>query len=114
MEIQNVNILLNVDTKFEPKAKYAFRIMMRILGYNPVFFTKISSQEIHIYYGTRTTETYPLKIYRSIETALFFNQKNEYPSSKYNSVNYQKEYIPFLFSLKGEIFSISPKSVYFG
>jgi hypothetical protein len=69
------------------------------------FFNKTTSEDIHIYYGLRTSEQFPVRIYRGVETALFFNKKELYPEKNYNSVCYRNEYIPFLFSQPGEIFS---------
>ena len=107
-----IHILLQVDEKFEPKAKYIFRTIFRILGYKIRFFKNVTSEEIHIYYGTQTKEKYPIRIYRSIETALFFNKKEMYPEERFNSYLYRNEYIPFLFSMPGDIFSIHESSVF--
>jgi len=94
-----------VDEKFEPKAKYVFRTMLKLMGYQVRFFTKTTSQDIHLYYGLRTQEKYPVRIYRGMETALFFNKKEVYPEANFNSVCFHDEYIPFLFSQPGKIYS---------
>ncbi len=63
--------------KFEPKAKYVFRTLFSILGYKVRFFNKTTSEDIHVYYGLRTSEQFPVRIYRGVETALFFQQKGD-------------------------------------
>jgi hypothetical protein len=108
---KTVHVFLKVDEKFEPKAKYVFRTMLTILGYKVRFFNKTTSEDIHIYYGLRTSELFPIRIYRGLETALFFNKKELYPEKNFNSVYYHGEYIPFLFSQMGEIFTSNGNSI---
>ena len=120
-EVKNtLNILINVEKNFRPKAEYVFRTFCRILGLNPAFQYEDSMQEVHIYYGTYSKNDYPVKIYHNPESDKFFYvEKDEtkdynipvYPNDKVNFFKYGSEYIPFLFSPQGQIFYNSSKSI---
>ena len=60
--MNRLNILLNPDEKFEPKARYVFDVLGKIAGFKPVFYHRLTSEEIHVYYGLKTDEKYPIKI----------------------------------------------------
>lgn len=106
-----INIYINVDKSFEKKAKYVFSTIFKILGVKPQFFTKITKDTIHIYYGNYTKNKYPIHIYHDASVIEFFTEKNEYPSENVNLVKYKKDYIPFLFSKKGEILKYTNNSI---
>jgi hypothetical protein len=63
MELKYINILLNIDEIYQPKVKYVFNTLSQILGLKPKYFTGLSSQQIHIYYGKRSEEEYPIHIF---------------------------------------------------
>ena len=75
------------------------------------FFSGLTSEEIHIYYGVRTEDDYPIYIYHNPEAIEFFSRKELYPPQKINLVKYQDEYMPVLFSLKGELFKYTSTSI---
>jgi len=104
-----LNIRLNVDIEFIPKAKYIFDIFARILGFTPRYFVKDTLEDIHIYYGTRIFDDYPVKIYRHIGTSLAFHRKAVVEDVKF--VKFKDEYIPFIFSQSGEIFEVTDKNI---
>ncbi len=115
-----LNILLNVEKSFMPKAEYIFRTFCRILGLNPSFEYLYAKEEVHIYYGEPTNREYPLKINHNPEAVKFFYVDNDeskansipvYDKDKVNFFKYGKEYIPFLFSAQGPIFYSSESSI---
>jgi len=110
--MDKINILLDVEEDFLPKAKYVFRTIFKILGWKISCFTRQGSEDIHIYYGKKTEKVFPLKIYYEPETAAFFKRKERYPDDKFDFFRYRGEYIPFLFSQKGEIFRILPEQTF--
>ena len=111
MELKYINILLNIDEIYQPKAKYVFNTLCQILGLKPKYFTRITSQQIHIYYGKRSEDEYPIHIYHNPDSVEFFGKKEQYPTEMVNLVKYGDEYIPFLFSKQGEIFRFTSNSI---
>ena len=111
MEFKYLHILLNVEESFLPKAKYVFNTISHILGLKPRYFTGLTSQTIHIYYGKRSEEEYPIHIFHSPYASDFFTAKELYPPEIVNLVKYKDEYIPFLFSKQGEIFRFTSNSI---
>ncbi len=107
----NLNILLNTEKSFMPKAEYVFRTFCRILGLNPSFHYHYATEEIHIYYGEYTERDYPLKIYHNPDSVSFYEQIHAYDPEKVNFYRLGKEYIPFLFSPPGPIFYNSEASI---
>ncbi|MFO7895657.1 MAG: hypothetical protein R6U84_01810 [Candidatus Cloacimonadales bacterium] len=110
--MEKLHIYLNIKPSFLPKAKYTFSTICQILGVEPIFFTEFTMQDIHLYYGERTKDKYPLKIYHDPETANFFTARKLYKSVDLNLVKYGNEYIPFLFSLSGEIVHYTAKNAF--
>lgn len=108
--METINIYLQVKSHYLPKVKYTFNTIFNMLGVKPKFFTEFTMQSIHIYYGEKTKEKYPLKIYHNTEAADFFLKKKLYEESEVNLVKYGMEYIPFLFSQQGEIIHFTNKS----
>jgi len=106
-----INIYINVDNSFEKKAKYVFSNMFKIIGVKPQFFTRITKDTIHIYYGKKTKDEYPIHIYHDPSVSNFFTENQQYSVNNVNLVKYKKEYIPFLFSKKGEIFHYTANSI---
>lgn len=104
-----LNIRLNVDAEFIPKAKYIFDIFAKILGFTPIYFTADTLEDIHIYYGTRVFDNYPVKIYRHIGTSLAFHRKAVVKDV--NFVKFKGDYIPFLFSEDADIFDLTSDSI---
>lgn len=102
----NINILLNVPRYYLPKAEFVFRTMCYTLRLSPKFYYGLHSEGVHIYYGKANSQRYPIRIYYSDETADFFEQRELYPLENVNFVKYIKEYIPFLFSQNGGIYSL--------
>ena len=110
--MEKINILIDVDEDFLPKAKYVFRTIFKILGWKISCFTTLRSEPIHLYYGKKTESVFPIKIYHNPEAAAFFRKKEAYPENKLNFFLFRNEYIPFLFSQKGEIFQIQSEQSY--
>lgn len=102
----NINILLNLPACYLPKAEFVFRTFCLTLRLNPKFYYGQHSEGIHIYYGLPNHHTYPVKIYFAETTAEFYEQRELYPLEKVNFIKYINEYIPFLFSQDGCIFSL--------
>jgi len=103
----NINILLNLDSVFIPKAEFVLRTYCYILRLNPHFSYGSHFEGTHLYYGKVSRFTYPISIYHDPETAAFFESKELYPLDKVNFCKYKGEHIPFLFSQGGAIFSFS-------
>ena len=108
---KTLNIRLNIDEETIPKAKYIFDLMLKVLGLKAKYYTKDTLDDIHIYYGVKTTESFPIKIYRDITTSLEFHKENVFPEKKINFIKYKNDYIPFLFSPVGDIFDISSSGI---
>ena len=106
-----INIYINVDESFEKKAKYIFSTFCKIIGLKPQFFTKITKEDIHIYYGIKIEDEYPIHIYHDPTAIDFFQSNKEYPPENVNLVKYKADYIPFLFSKKGEILKFTANSI---
>ncbi|MCF7858841.1 MAG: hypothetical protein K9N07_05880 [Candidatus Cloacimonetes bacterium] len=111
MEMKFINIYINVDSSFEKKAKYIFATFFKIIGIKPQFFTKTTKEDIHIYYGIKTNDEYPIHIYHDLAASDFFQKKEDYPSEKVNLVKYESDYMPFLFSKKGAILKYTKNSI---
>jgi hypothetical protein len=101
----NINILINVPDRYLPKAEFVLRTYCYILRLNPKFYYGLHSEGIHLYYGLKNEQIYPIRIYFEASTASFFDELELYPLDKVNFSKYNKEYIPFLFSQSGSIFS---------
>lgn len=115
-----LNILIDVEKSFRPKAEYVFRTFCRILGLNPSFEYTEERQEAHIYYGPPTKKEYPVIITHNPNAVKFFYVELDeskdytipvYPNEKVRFFKYGNEYIPFLFSPPGQIFYNSDKSI---
>jgi Family of unknown function (DUF7033) len=111
MELRQLNIFLNIDEAYSEKTKYVFNTLCRILGLKAKFFTGLTSEEIHLYYGKRTEESYPVHIYHDPNAVDFFARKEIYPIEQVNLVKYQDEYIPVLFSKQGQMFRYTSNSI---
>lgn len=111
MESRILNIYLNIDANFLPKAKYVFKTLCQVLGFRAKFFSGLTSEEIHIYYGLRTEDKYPIYIFHNPEAVDFFSRKELYPPHKINLIKYKHEYMPVLFSQKGELFNYTSTSI---
>lgn len=101
---RKINILLNVEKSFVPKAEYVLRGFCKTLGLQPEFFYGFSLDDIHIYYGIDTDEDYPIEIRFQPETAEFFKKKKSYSPNDIHYYLFDNEYLPFLFSRRGPIF----------
>ena len=101
---KTINILIDTETSFIPKAEYVFRTFCRILGLNARFYYGKTFEEIQIYYGNNSEKKYPLQIFHNPDAVLFFDNKKVYPSEKIIKYKFQKEMIPFLFSPNGDLF----------
>ena len=108
--MESINIFINTKDSFVPKAKYVFETIFKILGIKPHFFTEFTMQDIHIYYGEKTSIKYPITIYHNLETVDFFNKRKLYDGQKVNLVKYGDEFIPFLFSKQGKIVHYTSKT----
>lgn len=106
-----INILINTEKRFIPKAEYVFRTFCRFLGLKPSFFYNKAFEEIHIYYGSDFNNNYPINIYHNPKAVDFFDQILLYPYEDINQVLFQDIYLPFLFSLPGPVFETSEKRV---
>ncbi|PID29850.1 MAG: hypothetical protein CSB55_00905 [Candidatus Cloacimonadota bacterium] len=107
--MKKINILLNIDKTFIPKAKYVFRTFFSIIGFKPIFYNTFGPANVDIYYGIPSVHRYPVKIAYNKSSADFFKQKNVIESKFLNFVKYKGINIPFLFSGQGEIFSFYEK-----
>ena len=102
----NIVILLNVPRLYIPKAEFVLRTYCYILRLNPTFYYGSHHEGTHLYYGYPTSNEYPIKINFIDGTADFFERRELYPLEDVNFFRYKNEYIPFLFSRGGEIFSL--------
>ncbi|MDD2332285.1 MAG: hypothetical protein PHI68_06520, partial [Candidatus Cloacimonetes bacterium] len=103
----NINILLNLEQRYIPKAEFVFRTFCYILRLNPRFSYGSYYEGTHLYYGNATTRTFPIRIHHDPHTAEFFEQQELYPLEQVTFCKYKDEYIPFLFSPGGDIFSFA-------
>ncbi len=102
----NIIILLNVPRLYIPKAEFVLRTFCYILRLNPTFYYGAHHEGTHLYYGYPTSKNYPIKINFLDGTADFFERRELYPLNEVDFFLYKKEYIPFLFSRGGAIFSL--------
>ena len=102
----NIVILLNLPRLYIPKAEFVLRTYCYILRLNPTFYYGSHHEGTHLYYGYPTTNRYPIKINFIDGTADFFERRELYPLYDVDFFLYKNEYIPFLFSRGGEIFSL--------
>ena len=109
----NIVILLNLPQLYIPKAEFVLRTYCYILRLNPKFVYGTRFEGVHLYYGRHTEREYPIKIHFNESTADFFEQRELYPLDQVNFCPYQNEFIPFLFSRHGAIFSFDQESVAF-
>ncbi len=103
----NINILLNVDREYIPKAEFVLRTYCYILRLNPKFNYGSHYEGTHLYYGKSTTNVYPIKVHFDPATSEFYEKRELYPLEDVNFFKYKNEYIPFLFSQPGQIFSLA-------
>jgi len=109
----NINILLNVDNRYIPKAEFVLRTYCYILRLNPRFMYGGHFEGTHLYYGVKTDKPYPIKIHYDSRTAEFFERRDLYPLEDVNFCRLDREYIPFLFSLPGKIFALGDDHCHF-
>lgn len=109
----NILILLNLPKEYIPKAEFVLRTFCSILRLHPQFFYEKHFEGAHIYYGHASDKNYPIKIHYDDQTADFFEKRELYPLDKVNFSKYKNEYIPFLFSKPGAIFSFITKHITF-
>ena len=107
----NIVILLNLPADYLPKAEFVLRTYCYVLRLNPMFVYGKHYEGAHLYYGPQTGRDYPIKIHYDEHTAEFFTQRELYPLDQVNFCLFKKEYIPFLFSQPGAIFSFNPEKV---
>ncbi len=106
-----LNILVDVEKPFIPKSEYVFRQFCRILGLQPKFFYRYSSAQIHVYYGTKADEHYPVQIFHSPNANEFFEKKAVYPNESFRFLKYNEVMLPFLFSPQGDLFHLSERCI---
>lgn len=102
----NIIILLNLPRLYIPKAEFVLRTFCYILRLNPTFYYGSHHEGTHLYYGYPTAKQYPIKINFKDGTADFFERRELYPLDNVDFFLYKNEYIPFLFSRGGQIFSL--------
>ncbi|MDP8233011.1 MAG: hypothetical protein P9L91_10150 [Candidatus Zophobacter franzmannii] len=103
----NINILIKTEDSFTNKAEYILRTLCSILRLNPKFYYGSTYDHVHIYYGAETKNSYPLKIYHNPDAVTFYNKDDVFHASKLRYNKYKDNYIPFLFSPPGAMFSLS-------
>ncbi len=106
-----LNILVDVEKPYIPKSEYVFRQFCRILGLQPKFYYRYSSAQIHVYYGEKADERYPVHIYHNPQANTFFSKKEMYPNDEFRFQKYNEVMLPFLFSSAGEIFEIGERCI---
>ncbi len=109
----NIIMLLNLPGEYIPKAEFVLRTFCYLLRLNPAFVYGRHYEGAHLYYGPKTGRDYPLRIHYEESTAGFFQERDLYPLDKVDFCLFRKEYIPFLFSLPGAVFSFSQENVTF-
>lgn len=102
----NIIILLNLPRLYIPKAEFVLRTYCYILRLNPKFVYGNHYEGAHLYYGYPTQGNYPIKINFRDGTADFFERRELYPLDMVDFYLYKEQYIPFLFSRGGQIFSL--------
>ena len=107
-----LRVLINVDSAFIPKAEYVIRTFCKILNLQPKIYYTYSSAKIDLYYGRHSETEAAVKIYHSDEAASFFTEKKSPDILRYSMQFFHNEYIPFIFSLPGEIFHITNKTTF--
>ncbi len=107
-----LRVLINVDQTFIPKAEYVIRTFCKILNLQPKIYYTYSSAKIDLYYGRHSDTEASVKIYHSDETTAFFTERKHPDHLRYSMQFFHNEYIPFLFSLPGEIFHITTKTTF--
>ena len=100
-----------MEKNFENKAKYVFNTFGKIWGIKIDFSTTFTSDSIHIYYGRYVEETFPIQIYHDPTAPAFFEEKTQYSIEQVNLIKYKNDYLPMLFSKKGELFRYTRNSI---
>lgn len=103
MDFSTVNIYLDINESYTSKTKYVFTTLCTIIGLKAKFFRGMTSEDIQIYYGKKTRDVFPVKIYHDIGAPEFFSKTEKYPEENANLIQYGKEYLPFLFSMQGDV-----------
>jgi len=108
---RELNILLNVDKAFVPKARWIIETFCQALGYCCRFHELYASERVQVYYGPRTETPYPVKIRHSPKAAAFFAGTADLPDDQLRFFQYGSEMLPFLFSDPGEIFHVDGQNI---
>ena len=108
-----IMILLNLPQSYIPKAEFVLRTICYILRLNPKFVYGPRHEGVHLYYGPYSDLDCPIKSHNDPRSAEFFEKRELYPLEDVNFCQYKREFIPFLFSLPGAIFSFKADTVMF-
>ncbi|MCD4830139.1 MAG: hypothetical protein K8R90_11985 [Candidatus Cloacimonetes bacterium] len=106
-----LNILLNVEPDFVPRARWALETFFARLGCRIRIHERYASERVQIYYGPPTALNYPIKIRHNPDAASFFNGETDYPDSKLRFFACGDDMLPFLFSPPGEVFHVHGKQI---
>ena len=104
--MMTINILLEIDSSYERKAKYTFEALAEFIGVQPFFIDKLPDREIHIYYGSNQNNNAIISIYHSPEAATFYKKRDPYDPNKVHYEKYDDVVLPFLFSTKLDVSTI--------
>lgn len=104
---RSIGILLKVEKSYIPKAEYVFRTYCKIIGLQPNFFYDDTREDVHVYYGSKSDEKYPIEIYYDENAAKFFEDSVPLDNKLAHFVRYRNDNVPFIFSKHGRIFQYS-------
>ena len=108
---RTLNVLLNVEPHFAPKAKWVLQTFCAQIGCRARFHERYASDRVQIYYGPRTETPYPVKIRHNPEAAAFFKGNEDYPANRLRFFRCGADLLPFLFSPPGDVFHLHGKQI---
>ena len=95
--MKKINILIDVDKTFIPKAEYVFSTFCRVYSLECTFYFE-HHDDIHIYYGNNTQAVYPFHIFHNQISVDFFVKKEVFPFENIIFKDYTGVNLPFLFT----------------
>ena len=98
--MKELNIHIDVEKRFLPKAEYVFAFFCKSIGVKPNFLLTTDLQNIHVYYGVNPNNACPVCIHHNPKAALFYDEKRLYPNDEIDFFRHDSFLLPFLFSDK--------------
>jgi hypothetical protein len=104
--VRPLHILIDVDERFIAKAQYVFTHLCKVIGMKPHFHVGRAPVIPQVYYGSRTTQEYPVSIFHDPGAVEFFAGNAPFPSNRVAFHRFREENVPFIFHEPGEVFQL--------